>query len=83
VRRSESAPLAAVRTDIEQYVRWLQEVRRFQPSTVSRRLSIVVGFYRVCVIDGLLPHSLADYVRRHPFQPSHPRSDWVTCSSKR
>jgi Phage integrase, N-terminal SAM-like domain len=57
-------PLAAGRTDIERYVRWLQEVRRFQPSTVSRRLSIVVGFYRVCVIDGLLPHSPADYVRR-------------------
>jgi integrase/recombinase XerD len=53
-------PLAAVRTDIERYVRWLQEVRRFQPSTVSRWLSIVVGFYRVCVIDGLLPHSPAD-----------------------
>ncbi|WP_203988755.1 tyrosine-type recombinase/integrase [Virgisporangium aurantiacum] len=34
-------PLSAVRTDIERYVRWLQEVRRFQPSTVSRRLSIV------------------------------------------
>jgi hypothetical protein len=29
-----------------------------------RRLSIVVGFYRVCVLDGLLPHSPADYVRR-------------------
>jgi integrase len=57
-------PLAAVRVDIERYVRWLQDVRRFQPSTVSRRLSVVVGFYRVCVIDGLLPHSPADYVRR-------------------
>jgi hypothetical protein len=42
-------PFAAVRTDIERYVRWLQDVRRFQPSRVSRRLSIVVGFYRVCV----------------------------------
>ena len=46
------------------YVRWLQEVCRFQPSTVSRRLSIVVGFYRVCVIDGLLPHSPAEARRR-------------------
>jgi integrase/recombinase XerD len=34
------------------------------PSTVSRRLSVVVGFYRVCVIDQILPHSPADYVRR-------------------
>jgi len=32
--------------------------------TVSRRLSVVVGFYRVCVIDAVLPHSPADYVRR-------------------
>src|SRR5262245_31053724 len=57
-------PLAAVRADIERYLRWLQDVRRYQPSTVSRRLSIVVGFYRVCVIDQILQHSPADYVRR-------------------
>jgi hypothetical protein len=37
------------RVEIERYVRWLQEVRGYQPSTVSRRLSVVVGFYRVCV----------------------------------
>ncbi len=60
----ELDPLAAVRVDIERYVRWLQDVRRDQPSTVSRRLSVVVGFYRVCVIDQILPHSPADYVRR-------------------
>src|ERR671932_1964209 len=57
-------PLSAVRVDIERYVRWLQDVRRYQPSTVSPRLSVVVGVYRVCLIDGLLPHSPADYVRR-------------------
>jgi integrase/recombinase XerD len=60
----ELDPLATVRTDIERYVRWLQDVRRYQPSTVSRRLSVVVDFYRVCVIDQILPHSPADYVRR-------------------
>jgi integrase/recombinase XerD len=65
-------PLSAVRTDIERYVRWLQDIRRFQPSTVSRRLSIEVGFYRVCVIDGLLPHSPADYVRRPPVPAESP-----------
>src|SRR5690349_4507771 len=65
-------PLTAVRTDIERYVRWLQDDRRFQPSTVSRRLSIVVGFYRVRVIDGLLPHSPADYVRRPPVPTESP-----------
>ena len=37
------APLQASRAQIELYVRWMQEVRRFQPSTVSRRVS-VVGF---------------------------------------
>jgi integrase len=31
---------------------------------VSRRVSIVAGFYRICVIDGLLEHSPADHVRR-------------------
>src|SRR4051795_10658762 len=35
------------RVEIERYVRWLQEVRRYQPSTVSRRLSVVVWFYPV------------------------------------
>jgi site-specific recombinase XerD len=60
----ELGPLAVVRADIERCLRWLQDDRRYQPSTVSRRLSVVVGFYRVCVIDQLLPHSPADYVRR-------------------
>jgi hypothetical protein len=47
-------PLAVRRAHVEMYVRWLQEVRRFRPSTVSRRLSVVAGFYRTCVIDGIL-----------------------------
>src|SRR3954452_20433711 len=57
-------PLAATRPHIELYVRWLQEVRRYRPSTVSRRMSVVAGFYRTCVIDGVLEHSPAEYVRR-------------------
>jgi integrase/recombinase XerD len=65
-------PLAAVRADIERYLRWLQDVRRYQPSTISRRLSVVVGFYRVCVIDQMLPHSPADYVRRPPVPADSP-----------
>jgi integrase/recombinase XerD len=64
--------LSAARADIERYVRWLQDVRRFQPSTVSRRLSVVVGFYRVCVIDAILAHSPADYVRRPVVPPESP-----------
>ena len=42
----------------------MQEIGRYKPSTVSRRLSVVAGFYRTCVIDGLLEHSPAEYVRR-------------------
>ncbi|MEU8820428.1 hypothetical protein [Actinoplanes sp. NPDC048796] len=37
-------PLTTRRVDVERYVRWLQEVRQYQPSTVSRRLSVLVGF---------------------------------------
>jgi integrase/recombinase XerD len=57
-------PLAARRADLELYVRWMQETRRFEPSTVSRRTSVVTGFYRTCVIDGVLDQSPAEYVRR-------------------
>jgi integrase/recombinase XerD len=57
-------PLEAKRPHIELYVRWMQEVRGYMPATVSHRLSAVVGFYRICVIDGVLEHSPADYVRR-------------------
>jgi integrase/recombinase XerD len=57
-------PLAARRPHLELYIRWMQEIRRFKPSTVSRRFSVVTGFYRTCVIDGLLEHSPAEHVRR-------------------
>jgi integrase len=42
----------------------MQEIRRFKPSTVSRRFSVAAGFYRTCVIDGVLEHSPAEHVRR-------------------
>ncbi len=57
-------PLHARRPHVELYLRWMQEVRGFQPSTVSRRLSVLAGFYRTCVIDAVLEHSPAEYVRR-------------------
>ncbi|WP_207944446.1 tyrosine-type recombinase/integrase [Actinomadura rubrisoli] len=53
-------------------MRWLQEVRRFRASTVSRRLSVVAGFHRTCVIDGILEHSPADHVRRPNVPPQSP-----------
>ncbi len=50
-------PLQVLRPQVELCVRWMPEIRRFKPSTVSRRLSVMVGFYRNCVIDGVLPSS--------------------------
>ena len=57
-------PLTAQRRHLELYVRWMQETRRFKPSTISRRFSVTAGFYRTCVIDGVLEHSPAEYVGR-------------------
>jgi integrase/recombinase XerD len=57
-------PLAARRPHLELYIRWMQETCRFKPSTVSRRFSVTAGFYRTCVIDGILEHSPAEHVRR-------------------
>src|SRR6266699_3095912 len=54
-------PLAARRPDLEQYIRWMQETGRFKPSTISRRFSVAAGFYRTCVIDGVLEHSRAEH----------------------
>jgi integrase/recombinase XerD len=65
-------PLAARRPHLELYIRWMQEVRRFKPSTVSRRFSVAAGFYRTCVIDGLLEHSPAEHVRRPSVPPESP-----------
>jgi hypothetical protein len=45
-----------------------------RPSTVSRRMSIVAGFYGTAVIDGLLEHSPAEHVRRPHVRPTHPHS---------
>ena len=42
----------------------MQEIRRFKPSTVSRRFSVTAGFYRTCVLDGIIEHSPAEHVRR-------------------
>ena len=57
-------PLAARRPHLELYIRWMQEIRRFRPSTVSRRFCVTAGFYRTCVLDDVLEHSPAEHVRR-------------------
>jgi integrase/recombinase XerD len=65
-------PLAARRPHLELYIRWMQEIRRFKPSTVSRRFSVTAGFHRTCVIDGLLEQSPAEHVRRPSVPPESP-----------
>jgi site-specific recombinase XerD len=65
-------PLAARRPHLELYIRWMQEIRRFKPSTVSRRFSVAAGFYKTCVIDSLLEHSPAEHVRRPAVPPESP-----------
>jgi site-specific recombinase XerD len=65
-------PLAARRPHLELYIRWMQEVRHFKPSTVLRRFSVVAGFYRTAVIDGVLDHSPAEHVRRPAVPPESP-----------
>ncbi len=62
-------PLAARRPHLELCIRWMQEICRFKPSTVSRRVSVTAGFYRTCVLDGIMEHSPAEHVR-HPAVPA-------------
>jgi hypothetical protein len=57
---------------VRQLIRWMQEVRRFTPSTVSRRISIVAGFFRTCVIDEVLATWPAEHVRRPNVPPESP-----------
>jgi integrase/recombinase XerD len=53
-------PLAARRPHLELYIRWMQEIRRFKPSAVSRRFPVTAGSCRICVLE----HSPAGHVRR-------------------
>jgi hypothetical protein len=73
-------PLAASRVHLELYIRWMQEVRRFKPSTVSRRFSVTAGFYRTAVIDGVLDYSPAVPPRSRRRDPHDPASRPDLCS---
>src|SRR5215469_8976723 len=70
-------PMSVQRAHLELYVRWMQETRRFKPSTISRRFSVTAGFYRTCAIDGVLEHSpdpsRPAYLRGHQRQHRRPR----------
>jgi integrase/recombinase XerD len=65
-------PLTARRPHLEPYIRWMQEIPPLQPSTVSGRFSVIAGFYKTCVIDGLLQHSPAEHVRHPAVPPKSP-----------
>ncbi len=56
-------PFAARRGHLELWARDMEAHGR-AASTVARRLSTVAGFYRFAVIDGLVEHSPAEFVRR-------------------
>ena len=66
-------PLSARRPHLELYIRWMQEIRRFKPSTVSRRFSVAAGFYRTCVVNGCWnahpPSTSADLPSRRSHRP--------------
>src|SRR6266513_3351 len=49
-------PLAARRPHLDLYIRWMREIRRFKPSTVSRRFSAAAGVYWTCAPAGVLQH---------------------------
>jgi hypothetical protein len=54
VCRAPPGPASYTAPAPEAVHRLMQKVRQFRPSTVSRRFSVVAGFYRPCVIDGVL-----------------------------
>ena len=56
-------PFAVRRGHLELWARTMED-RGLARATIGRRLSTVAGFYRICVIDGVLEHSPAEFVRR-------------------
>jgi hypothetical protein len=60
-------PLRAQRAQLELYVRWMQETRRYKPSTVSRRTSVLSGFYRTA---GVPADATAVMVNTEVFGPT-------------
>ncbi len=68
----EVEPMTATRVHLELYVRWMQDTRHFAAATVSRRVSVITGFYRTAVIDGVLENSPAEDLRRPRVPPESP-----------
>ena len=68
-------PLAARRPHLELYIRWMQEIRRYKPSTVSRRFSVTAG--------STGPASSTASWSTHPPSTSAAPPSPPTCSSRR
>src|SRR5580692_1557358 len=62
-------PLAAQRPHLELYIRWMQEIRRFKPSTTSRRFSVGAGVLPD-LRAGRPPRALARRARPPPAVPA-------------
>ena len=63
------------RAQLELYVRWMGDTRRYKPSTVSRRTSVLSGFCRTAVIEGVFAHSPAG-VRPPTHRPTRVAHTW-------
>jgi site-specific recombinase XerD len=62
---------AVRRGHVELWARAMED-RGLSRATIGRRLSTVAGFYRIAVLDGLLEHSPAEYVRRPKIDTESP-----------
>lgn len=68
-REQGIAPMDAQRPHIELWMREMEEVKGLKPSTVNGKMVAVGQFYKYAVMDGYLPSSPAQWVKR----PSVPR----------
>jgi len=68
---------AVQRGHVELWARAMED-RGLARATVGRRLSTVAGFFRIAVLDGLLEHSPAEYVR--PSEDPHRIGHAVTAA---
>ena len=75
-------PLAAQRPHLELYIRWMQEIRRFRPSTVSRRFSVTAGFYETASSTASWSIPPLSMCAAPPSLRSHRPLGSLTCSSR-
>lgn len=72
-------PMKAQRSDLEMWLRKLDEVDQLKNSTMAGKMNAVAGMYRFAVRDGYLQASPAEYVRR-PTVPRYSTTNALTRS---